>query len=192
VATDIENLSVLPAGPIPPNPAELLQSEKFAALLQELRERYDRIVMDSPPVAPLTDAAVLTTQADGTVLVVRAFKRLRTRLRRVPTWVKAIHGGWRGAVGRRNTSSGHAPSTAGPHVGNPVMPTMWIVSSGQPRGAIRQLGLSLGLSPAPAIACGVYILQGSAVSRLGQDSSLFVPNDLRDAAYLAVLVMGGW
>jgi capsular exopolysaccharide synthesis family protein len=77
LATDVPNLSVLAAGPIPPNPAELLQSEKFAELLDELKERYDRIVIDSPPVGPVTDAAVLTTQVDGTVLVVRAFKTPR-------------------------------------------------------------------------------------------------------------------
>jgi capsular exopolysaccharide synthesis family protein len=77
LATDVPDLSVLPAGPIPPNPAELLQSEKFAELLDELKERYDRIVIDSPPVGPVTDAAVLTTQVDGTVLVVRAFRTPR-------------------------------------------------------------------------------------------------------------------
>lgn len=72
--TDVDNLYVLPAGPIPPNPAELLQSERFATLLVQLRARYDRIVIDSPPVGPVTDAAILTTQVDGTMLVVRAFK----------------------------------------------------------------------------------------------------------------------
>jgi capsular exopolysaccharide synthesis family protein len=72
--TEIPNLSVIPAGPIPPNPAELLQSAKFKALLAHLRTQYDRVILDSPPVVPVTDAAVLATIVDATVLVVRAFE----------------------------------------------------------------------------------------------------------------------
>jgi succinoglycan biosynthesis transport protein ExoP len=70
--TDIPNLSVLPAGPIPPNPAELLQSDRFARVVADLSERFDRIIFDSPPVVPVTDAAVLATQVDATILVLRA------------------------------------------------------------------------------------------------------------------------
>lgn len=77
VRTDIPNLDVLPAGPIPPNPAEIVHSDRFKALLRGLQEKYDRIVIDSPPVVPVTDAAILATQVDGTVLVVRAFKTSR-------------------------------------------------------------------------------------------------------------------
>lgn len=77
IHTDIPNLSVLTSGPIPPNPAELLQSETFMSLMAELRQRYDNIVLDSPPVGPVADAVVLTTQVDGTVLVVRAFETPR-------------------------------------------------------------------------------------------------------------------
>ncbi len=77
LATDIPNLSVLPAGPLPPNPAELLQSERFATLLASLGERFDRVVIDSPPVVPVTDAVVLAAQVDGTVLVIRAAKTSR-------------------------------------------------------------------------------------------------------------------
>lgn len=74
LATDIPNLSVLPAGPIPPNPSEILHSEKFRSVLEQLRQRYDRVIIDSPPVATVTDAAILSTLVDGTMLVVRAFK----------------------------------------------------------------------------------------------------------------------
>lgn len=72
--TGVPNLSVIPAGPIPPNPAELLHSEKFKNFLAQVSERFDRVIIDSPPVVPVTDAAVLSTQVDGTVLVIRAFK----------------------------------------------------------------------------------------------------------------------
>jgi capsular exopolysaccharide synthesis family protein len=77
LSTEVENLSILPSGPIPPNPAELLHSAAFSRLLQSLRERYDRVIIDSSPVAPVTDATVLSTQVDGTVVVVRAFRTSR-------------------------------------------------------------------------------------------------------------------
>lgn len=72
LGTHIPNLSVLPTGPLPPNPAEILHSEAFEKLLQQLRERFDNVVIDSPPIAPVTDAAILSTRVDGTVLVLRA------------------------------------------------------------------------------------------------------------------------
>jgi capsular exopolysaccharide synthesis family protein len=80
-ATEIPGLSVLPCGPSPPNPAELCQSERFRALLEELERRYDRIVLDSPPVMLVTDGAVLSTQVDGTLLVARAGQTSRVALR---------------------------------------------------------------------------------------------------------------
>lgn len=70
--TEVENLYVIPAGPIPPNPAELLHSDRFKALLRKLQDRFDRVIIDSPPLVAVTDGTVLSTQVDGTVLVVRA------------------------------------------------------------------------------------------------------------------------
>ena len=72
--TQVPNLSIIPAGPIPPNPAELFHSERFRRLLEELQTKFDRVIIDSPPVVAVTDAAVLSTLVDGTILVVRAFK----------------------------------------------------------------------------------------------------------------------
>jgi polysaccharide biosynthesis transport protein len=72
--TPVPNLSIIPAGPIPPNPAELFHSERFRRLLTELQSKFDRVIIDSPPVVAVTDAAVLSTLVDGTILVVRAFK----------------------------------------------------------------------------------------------------------------------
>ncbi len=72
--TPVPNLSVLPSGPIPPNPAELLHTDRFRQLLDELRGKFDRVIIDSPPVVAVTDPAILSTLVDGTVLVVRAFK----------------------------------------------------------------------------------------------------------------------
>ncbi|MFT3914556.1 MAG: polysaccharide biosynthesis tyrosine autokinase [Anaeromyxobacteraceae bacterium] len=67
--TPVPNLSILAAGPIPPNPAELFHSERFHRVLEELQSRFDRVIIDSPPVVAVTDAAVLSTLVDGTVLV---------------------------------------------------------------------------------------------------------------------------
>lgn len=70
-------VSVLGAGAIPPNPSELLGSPAMAALLQELETRFDYVVIDAPPLLPVTDAAVLSKVADGTIVVVgsRVIKR---------------------------------------------------------------------------------------------------------------------
>lgn len=66
------NLSLLTRGVPAPNPAELCHSERFRRLLDALKERFDLIIFDSPPVAAVTDAVVLSTYVDGTVLVARA------------------------------------------------------------------------------------------------------------------------
>ncbi|APR85430.1 Capsular polysaccharide synthesis enzyme CpsD, exopolysaccharide synthesis [Minicystis rosea] len=72
--TEVPNLSVISAGPIPPNPAEILHSERFRAFLEQVQGRFDRVILDSPPIVPVTDGVVLSTLVDGTILVVRAFK----------------------------------------------------------------------------------------------------------------------
>jgi len=72
--TEVPNLYVLPAGPIPPNPAELFHTDKFKQLIEELRSRFDRVIIDSPPVIAVTDPTILSTLVDGAVIVLRAFK----------------------------------------------------------------------------------------------------------------------
>jgi polysaccharide biosynthesis transport protein len=75
--TNIENLSVLPCGPILDNPAELIGHESFTRIMRQLAERYDRVLVDSPPVAVVTDSQILATRCDTTVLVLRAHKSTR-------------------------------------------------------------------------------------------------------------------
>ncbi|WP_276785452.1 GumC family protein [Thalassolituus oleivorans] len=65
-------IDVIPAGPIPPNPLELLASKNFTALLETLKGRYDRIIIDSAPIHAVSDAAYLSTLVDGVVYVVKA------------------------------------------------------------------------------------------------------------------------
>lgn len=68
--TQIENLEMLPSGTKPPNPAEILSSEKMNEFLQGLKERYDSIIIDTPPIVAVTDAQLLSTYVDGCVLVI--------------------------------------------------------------------------------------------------------------------------
>jgi capsular exopolysaccharide synthesis family protein len=78
----LPNLHVLPAGTPPPNPAELLASLHMRDVLEQLRERYDHIVMDTPPSLSVTDAVVLSQRADAVVLVIRSGQTTRQALRR--------------------------------------------------------------------------------------------------------------
>ena len=80
--TPIPNLRILRAGPTPPNPSDLMHSEAFGRLLQELRTQFDRVVIDSPPIGLVTDGVILSTRVDATVLVVRALNTRRDAAKR--------------------------------------------------------------------------------------------------------------
>jgi succinoglycan biosynthesis transport protein ExoP len=79
-STEVPNLWILPAGPIPPNPAELLQTEAFKQLRLALQERFDTVVFDSPPLTAVVDAAIIGTQVDGVVVVAHAKRTTRHSL----------------------------------------------------------------------------------------------------------------
>src|SRR5579875_2590819 len=81
-ALDALRIAVIPAGPPPPNPAELVSSARMRALLDHLREAYDFVVIDAPPVLPVTDAVVLAREADGVALVVKGQDTPRDFVRR--------------------------------------------------------------------------------------------------------------
>ncbi len=76
-STHIEALKLLPCGPEVPNPSEMLNSDVFSQLLEILSDRYDRIIIDSPPVMPITDALILAAICNITILVVRMNKSTR-------------------------------------------------------------------------------------------------------------------
>lgn len=90
--TDVPNLFVLPCGPLPPNPAELLMGQRFEAILAELNTRFDRIILDSPPLQPVTDAVLLSKRTDGAILVVQAGKTLRDEIRRSANKIRSVGG----------------------------------------------------------------------------------------------------
>ncbi|WIG95068.1 polysaccharide biosynthesis tyrosine autokinase [Myxococcus sp. SDU36] len=81
-STEVPGLFVLPCGPLPPNPAELLHTQAFTDLLKAASERFDRVILDSPPINAVADAAVLATKCDGVVLVLKAAKTNRESARR--------------------------------------------------------------------------------------------------------------
>ncbi|HEY0990467.1 MAG TPA: polysaccharide biosynthesis tyrosine autokinase [Kofleriaceae bacterium] len=90
--TEVKDLYVLPCGPTPPNPAELLLTHRFEHVLAELSRRFDRVILDSPPIQPVTDAVVLSKRVDGVVLVVRASKTVRDELRRSARMIRDVGG----------------------------------------------------------------------------------------------------
>lgn len=67
----IENLTILTSGPKPPNPSELLGSARMDRVIEEARGHYDTIIFDMPPIVAVTDAQLMASRADGTILVVR-------------------------------------------------------------------------------------------------------------------------
>lgn len=70
--TNVENMSMIFAGPYSPNPAELLEEDLFRQMVQELRGRYDFVMIDTPPMGNLIDGAIVARQCDGAVMVVES------------------------------------------------------------------------------------------------------------------------
>ncbi|MFH0844148.1 MAG: CpsD/CapB family tyrosine-protein kinase, partial [Pseudomonadota bacterium] len=96
--THIPNLDLIPSGPIPPNPSEMLGSARMAAMLETLRKRYTRIIIDSPPATAVTDAIVLSKSVDGVILVIRAADTPREIVKNAIAQFKAVGANLLGAV----------------------------------------------------------------------------------------------
>jgi non-specific protein-tyrosine kinase len=82
VATNVEDLWLLPSGPLPPNPAELLGSARMDEVIAALKNQGEIILFDAPPVIAVTDAAVLASKVDGVLLVVSAGRTRREHVQR--------------------------------------------------------------------------------------------------------------
>lgn len=72
--TQVPNLDVLLCGPVPPNPSEMLSSKSMKSLMEQVRNDYDMVIVDTPPVGIVTDAQILSTLVDGVILVVASEK----------------------------------------------------------------------------------------------------------------------
>lgn len=71
-ATDVENMDIIFSGPFVPNPAELLENESFHDLMTACRERYDYVLVDTPPLGSVIDSAIVAKEVDGAILVIEA------------------------------------------------------------------------------------------------------------------------
>ena len=89
--TEIENLSVLPSGPLPPNPADLLGSRRMDAVIARLIQGADIVLLDAPPVVAVTDAAVLGSKVDGVLLVVSAGVTRREHAERAKEMLEQVN-----------------------------------------------------------------------------------------------------
>lgn len=97
-STEVAGVFVLPCGPVPPNPAELLHTKAFADLLEQLGQRFDRVILDSPPVGAVADAVVLSTQVDGVVVVLKAGRTNRDMAMRTVRTLRDVKANLYGAV----------------------------------------------------------------------------------------------
>jgi non-specific protein-tyrosine kinase len=96
--TPVDGLRVLPAGPSPPNPAELLGSRRMKGAIAVLLEQADVLLFDAPPVLAVTDALVLAVQTDGVLLVVKAGGTRREHVQRAKEQLERVNARIVGAV----------------------------------------------------------------------------------------------
>ena len=94
----LENLHILTAGALPPNPSELLASPLFGDFIVEVASRFDVILIDAPPVLPVTDAVILSTRVDGVVLVYQLGRIGRAVLKRAKSHLDNVRAAVRGIV----------------------------------------------------------------------------------------------
>ena len=103
--TEIENLYVMTAGNIPPNPSELLVSEAMINTLAKLREIYDIIILDGPPIELVTDSIILTRIVDTTIIVVACNETKKDNLHKVVNSIENVGGKIAGIVVNKITTS---------------------------------------------------------------------------------------
>lgn len=80
--TDVENLHIIPAGAVPPNPTALLQNQNFDIMLKVFRDYYDYVILDTPPIGMVVDAAIVAQKCDGMILLVESGKNKRKAVER--------------------------------------------------------------------------------------------------------------
>jgi capsular exopolysaccharide synthesis family protein len=96
--SEVPGLDVIPCGPIPPNPTELFHTERFRRLIDELTERYDRVIFDSPPALMVADPLILSSMMDGVVLVVKSARTSSDLGRRAVRQLRDVNAPILGAV----------------------------------------------------------------------------------------------
>ena len=94
----VKGLDILPVGPIPPDPSEILGSSRMRQFIDTLREKYTRIIIDSPPVSSITDAVVLAQMVDSVILVIRAGETPRPVIENSLEQLKTVNANIIGAI----------------------------------------------------------------------------------------------
>lgn len=98
VQIEKSKLWVIPCGKIPSNPAELLGSEKFNELIKLLQKSFDYVIIDCPPILPVTDAAIISAKADGVILIVHTGRTKKSELTGARASIESVNGKLFGAV----------------------------------------------------------------------------------------------
>jgi capsular exopolysaccharide synthesis family protein len=98
VPTKVPNLFALPCGPIPPNPAELLSSDSMKRFFEEAAQKFDYLVLDSPPVLHVTDARILATQVEAVILVSHGAVTPREAVKHAKQHLEQVNGNLIGVV----------------------------------------------------------------------------------------------
>ena len=110
-SSSVDGLDLLPCGHQVDNPSEILNSEDFTEMLRKLCERYDRIVIDSPPVGPVADSRILAAICDATLLVLKAEKSTRKNSQQTRDALLSVNANLLGvvvnAVSRKNNHYGY-------------------------------------------------------------------------------------
>ena len=114
--TMVENLFVITSGPVPPNPSELLGSQRVSKLFDELKLSFDLLILDAPPVNSVTDAQVLATKVDGVILVVPQGLAEKAGVQHAKKALDTVHANVLGAIMNRIKSE-NASGYYGGHYG---------------------------------------------------------------------------
>lgn len=107
--TSVNNLYIIASGPTPPNPSELLGSKRMSGLINVLNEQADLVIYDAPPLLSVTDAQILSTKTDGTILVVREGKSEKVAVKEAVELISHVGGNIIGTILNdvKGTSSGY-------------------------------------------------------------------------------------
>lgn len=87
----IDNLTFVPCGDVPENPAELLASDRMKTFIKDMRQEFDYVIIDTPPIVPVTDAGIVGSMVDGSILVIRAGKTQRGIVRHAEALLNQSH-----------------------------------------------------------------------------------------------------
>lgn len=166
-------VSVLPSGPVPPNPSELLGSDRAQLLLESLRGDYRYVIVDTPPLLDATDGAILTALADGAVVLARTGRTTRDKLRRAIKVLDGVGGTVLGVVTTFEPSTRRSSKTAPPRPPTKVLrlqrhprsPTPPRAGTPRQRAILRarRRAEASSMSPRFAVRVGV-VLTAAAVS----------------------------